>query len=573
VILNQDRLREKEKRRRIAAAGFVASAIFWWLFTASVAWAGPIDTGIAELNAALAARNLKWKYTAELNLDPAESFRIEPYSSGGAVIRGGDVRGLMYGLLEAAEQIRVNGRFAKAHGERGAALRGVRIELDTKLEHAPEDYWRSYFQMLARNRINRAHVVFPELTRPYRLACVISGAAADAAVDFTLGVAGEISAAEMEALLKACPSVRSVAVERESPSRTAILEAVVRAGRLITIDGDGSAWVGNGVGTHIAPLRAPTGWPPSFEVRAPRETTVDNDAAPAEAHEMFYWAWGRLSYDANTKPPKGMNAADYEAVRLATLQIAAAAQADEGGSDHVASALEAVHNVKLGIASAKFTPLDIAAQLESAGATLATAAIPDFQAIGKMATERAYQQRAAYAHALHDAGTAGTKGSNEVAVDSPAADRRDVFYASATSNAPKLTRPQILHKPFQGTAADMPLSLTLRIASPAAAKTPKQAASKQATTIQTTPQIAPKLTLVRLHYRTLDPQSKETVLEEPASAEVHFTIPGSDLTGNWDLSYYFEVLNTEGSGWFEPDPLTSEPYFKVHILAPRTGPN
>jgi hypothetical protein len=119
----------------------------------------------------------------------------------------------------------------------------------------------------------------------------------------------------------------------------------------------------------------------------------------------------------------------------------------------------------------------------------------------------------------------------------------------------------------------MPLSLTLRIASPAAAKTPKQAASKQATTIQTTPQIAPKLTLVRLHYRTLDPQSKETVLEEPASAEVHFTIPGSDLTGNWDLSYYFEVLNTEGSGWFEPDPLTSEPYFKVHILAPRTGPN
>jgi len=84
---------------------------------------------------------------------------------------------------------------------------------------------------------------------------------------------------------------------------------------------------------------------------------------------------------------------------------------------------------------------------------------------------------------------------------------------------------------------------------------------------------APKLTLVRLHYRTLDPQAKETVLEEPVSPEVHFTIPGTDLTGNWDLFYYFEVLNAEGSGWFEPDPLGGSPYFTVHIQAPRTGPN
>jgi len=131
-----------------------------FMFAAGAARAGPVEYGLAELNAAMAARNLKGKNKAELSLDPPESFRIEPYSSGGAYITGGDVRGLMYGLLEAAGQIRATGRFAKAHGEHAAALRGVHIELDADLERAPEEFWRSYFQMLARNRFNRAHIVF-----------------------------------------------------------------------------------------------------------------------------------------------------------------------------------------------------------------------------------------------------------------------------------------------------------------------------------------------------------------------------------------------------------------------------
>jgi hypothetical protein len=65
----------------------------------------------------------------------------------------------------------------------------------------------------------------------------------------------------------------------------------------------------------------------------------------------------------------------------------------------------------------------------------------------------------------------------------------------------------MMHKPNQATSADQPLTVTLHIA------TPKQA------------------TLVRLHYRTLDPQSREAVLEEPPSSDVHFLIPGSALTG------------------------------------------
>ena len=525
------------------------------------AGAGPIDFGLAELNAALAARNLKGKNKAELSLDPPESFRIEPYSSGGAYITGGDVRGLMYGLLEAADQIRATGRFAKAHGEHAAALRGVHIELDADLEHAPEEFWRSYFQMLARNRFNRAHVVFPHLTRPYRSACIVSRAAADYAIDFTLGVAGEIGADEMGVLLAVCPSVRSVAVETHSASHTAILEAVRRAGRLVTVDMDGE---NNGnPEASIALLRPSSLWPPSFEIRPPlnlsdqtHSVNQTNDGARASDHAVFYWVWGRLGYDPGTKPPKDANPAEYDAAHLAALHIAAAAIAGAGGSDHVASAAEAVRNVKQGVASAKFTPLDIAARLESAAAILEKSSIPDFQAIAVMANDRAREQRAAYAKALRATEPSSVAHAEESSSATPAidhgssrSDRAGVFYANATSLAPAMARPQMMHKPNQATPSDQPLNVTLRIAAP-----------KQAT-------------LVRLHYRTLDPQSKEAVLDQQPSPEIHFTIPGSDLTGTWDLFYYFEVLNREGSGWFEPDPLAAAPYFVVHIQAPRTGPN
>jgi hypothetical protein len=537
-----------------------------WALAAAALGAGPLDTGLAELNAAISARNLKTKYITELTLDPAESFRIEPFSSGGAYIRGGDVRGLMYGLMEAAEQIQANGRFAKTHSERGAALRGVRIELDDQLEHAPEEFWRSYFQMLAHNRFNRAHVVFPELVRPYRAACVISRAAAEAAVDFTLGVAGTIHSGEMGVLLALCPAVRSVAVEKSSTSQDEVFDAVGHAGHLVTVDNDGVSASRSAEGAaarQITPLHPPVAWPPSFEVRVPRDAIADptgrnSHMAPLENRELFYWAWGRLGYDVNTKPPKGVAPAEYDALRSATLHIAAAAQADEGGSDHVASALEAVHNVQLGIASAKFTPLDIASRLESAASILMISASADMRMIGASAAERAREQRAAYAAALRaSGGTITAKAESRAREAAEPKDRANVFYADVTSNAPVLTRPQILHKPFQGTAADKPMALTLRIS-------PSKSSTKQT---------EPKLTVVRLHYRTLDPQSKETVLEEPAAPEVHFTIPGSDLAGSWDLFYYFEVLSAEGAGWFEPDPLAGAPYFTVHILAPRTGPN
>ena len=78
---------------------------------------------------------------------------------------------------------------------------------------------------------------------------------------------------------------------------------------------------------------------------------------------------------------------------------------------------------------------------------------------------------------------------------------------------------------------------------------------------------------MRLHYRPTDPAAATQVLEMAAKPEASFTIPASDITGNWDMQYFFEILHADGSGWFEPDPLTATPYWVVHIIAPHVGRN
>jgi hypothetical protein len=47
-----------------------------------------------------------------------------------------------------------------------------------------------------------------------------------------------------------------------------------------------------------------------------------------------------------------------------------------------------------------------------------------------------------------------------------------------------------------------------------------------------------------------------------------FTIPPEDLTPEFDLLYYSEVLDKQGGGWFHPDPRTATPYYVVTAAKP-----
>jgi len=66
---------------------------------------------------------------------------------------------------------------------------------------------------------------------------------------------------------------------------------------------------------------------------------------------------------------------------------------------------------------------------------------------------------------------------------------------------------------------------------------------------------------VRLHYRALNQLAQFKTIEK-ASGEA-FVIPGEDISSDYDLMYYFEALSDNGSGWFEPNPLTQTPYYLV----------
>jgi hypothetical protein len=64
---------------------------------------------------------------------------------------------------------------------------------------------------------------------------------------------------------------------------------------------------------------------------------------------------------------------------------------------------------------------------------------------------------------------------------------------------------------------------------------------------------------VRLYYRPLDQLAKFKMIEHAPSEA--FVIPGNDIPSNYDLMYYFEVVNDGGTGWFQPNPLTETPYY------------
>src|SRR5579871_1807498 len=233
--------------------------------------AGPVDFGMAELNSALASRKLKTKMTVDLSTDPPETYRIEPYRAGGAHISGGDLRGLMYGLLDAAEQIRATGRLKQSHGVPARTLRSIRVVLHSadfeSSWYYSEDFWRAYFQMMARNRFNRINLVFadrsPDLMRRYGMLRFISQTATDHGIDFALGLpdpallpspevldnggAGNPSGDSLATLLVACPMVRSVQILGDAePSssgghpfefyRDNVLQPLHEAGRRVALD-------------------------------------------------------------------------------------------------------------------------------------------------------------------------------------------------------------------------------------------------------------------------------------------------------------------------------------------------
>jgi hypothetical protein len=211
--------------------------------------AGPVEFGLSEFEAAVKAKKLLLKVNTNLSVDAPETFRIEPYQAGGARVSGGDLRGLMYGLLEAAAQVRANGRLSAAHGVPANRLRAVRIVLDaadlSRQWFASDVFWREYFQMLAEARVNHLDLVVPRWEAMAAIAKRLAPLAAEYAVDFTIGLPPLSSDAEqirasLASAVTATPLLRGF--EMDTPDapiellRVAVLDPIKLAGRRVTLD-------------------------------------------------------------------------------------------------------------------------------------------------------------------------------------------------------------------------------------------------------------------------------------------------------------------------------------------------
>lgn len=246
--------------------------LFVVLFAAPL-FGGPLEFGRSELSHAMAERGIS---TDSLHLKVKMlPGKLESYSVTSDAITGADDRGLMYGLLAAAEQIRTTGHVSETSGSPAVAMRGIRYFVHNHdLEQSwyySRDYWDQYFSMLARNRFNRFNLVFahqtnylappypfwldlpefpqirvPGLTAAQRgrnleMLQYISQTAADHGIDFTLGVwehniqiwphkmvatvegisdenIGPYSYAALKKLLELCPAICSVQMRTNAES-------------------------------------------------------------------------------------------------------------------------------------------------------------------------------------------------------------------------------------------------------------------------------------------------------------------------------------------------------------------
>lgn len=511
--------RERQRGRRLALG--ILCGLLCLPFAIK---AGPYEYGMGELKAAMAARQLKKKVQAEVsaetNRDTPETFSIEPDRFGGARISGGDLRGLLYGLLEAAEQIRSSGKFLKARGTPASSLRGVRLVASEQLAQVSDTDWQGYFRMLARQHFNRAELQLERIEPPYTLVQTLSKLSAEYGIDFTLGLAGAVDSADLAAILKACPQVRSVA----APLREEILEVLQNAGRRVTLD----VRAGQPEATAYRKmlLEPRWSWPASFVAGAGLDlpsSGASRQNPVIDFHELYYALWGRAGYGISylqTQPPSknetavekmlpslwpAMTREQADGARQLLIWTAALTQSRSGGSDYLT-----VFSAAPGPGSAKYTPGEIVFQARSAAAALAGTNDPDIERLLAVAQK-------------------------EIAGIEP---------------TPRPSLPtEWTHAPQETVTADKDLEIALKLSNPA--------------TIST----------VRLRYRLLAADATETVAEMPAGDDVRFVIPAVQLDGHWDLRYYFELIGRDGQGWFAPDPLKARPWWDVRVQAPHSGNN
>ncbi|MGQ9633707.1 MAG: hypothetical protein ACUVXB_05620 [Bryobacteraceae bacterium] len=245
---------------------------------------GPVEFGRQEVEKALAERRIaaaKMKIQSEVSPEPPETYRILP-----GRVTGGDLRGLMYGLLEAAEQIRGGGKLRATSGRPALGVRSLRIDVRAKDANeewlSSGEFWQRWFASMARARFNRLTLLLEDLPQEQALQYVpaISRVGADYAMELAIGfrlrglrtrggpgseAAGPSALLAIKSLLIVSPAVRTVQIwmsgeKTDTEERMFFEEWVLRAlretGRRVTLE-----IIGNAVGQELVEAARNSGIP------------------------------------------------------------------------------------------------------------------------------------------------------------------------------------------------------------------------------------------------------------------------------------------------------------------------
>lgn len=492
------------------------------LSIAARCFGGAREFGITEYRRALEERGLKperHKIAAQLDSGPPESYQIR-----GALITGGDLRGLMYGLLEAAHQIRTAGRLKTAKAHAAMPVRAVRVR---RADLPDGEALLEFLRLLAVSRFNTL-VILPEPDELVR----------SAAAEFALRVKAPD---ETMPVLRPIEDEKIAALPWGDP---------IHASRTLSVRNESAR-----DGVEI-PVRLP--W---------------------ERHWIYYAVWGRMSYD----PSLGVDARNAAWMPEFKRRFGAAAGdameaiTEASRSIHleperrfVADGLEAVKLRLAKAPSAKLTPVDRAVAYQqlwlrtSAAMARADATLGKEHAewsavragLDKYLKHAQFQLRMAmaedghslYAETGHDSGyylaARNYRGAAQVSrelsgtglgiahfpalLETPAAAGEPAIWPA------RPLRPELNHSPPFKVKAGAPVTLSLQIDQRARADR------------------------VRLHWRD---GGEFQMLEQPASK------PYFNVAPERELVYYFEVLRREDTGWFVPDPMAGPAYFQVSLGA------
>ncbi|MBA3976371.1 MAG: hypothetical protein C0504_19355 [Candidatus Solibacter sp.] len=234
----------------------------WLLLAASgqtLAGAGPVDAGRAEVRSAAEARKLSGAAFRHL-IEQSMALPLESYQIQGALIRGGSPRALLYALIDAAGSLTRRGVVSASRGEAELAIRGVRRTLRGADFDLPREHWQGWFRALAMARFNRARLILPPAGQDLEQFLRMTAEFADPyAIDVTLDLP-PVAPAALHGILRISPVVRALyATHGNLETATGTAQA---AGRYVVVETAPGATVQPGIPSRVlAPWRAGAGRP------------------------------------------------------------------------------------------------------------------------------------------------------------------------------------------------------------------------------------------------------------------------------------------------------------------------